>query len=413
MRKDKFYIFLVVFNLLACSFITGCKNEPHISNTSKESTVTAKTVAPRMAYGINVDSLTVVKGKVKKNQFLSDILLKYGVNYRTIDYIARHTKDSFDVRKMRRGHTYALILSNDSVKKPLYFVYEDSPAHYFRYRLYDTINVKKGQKHVTVKPDVAVGEIKTSLWNSVNGNGYDVNLAMRLSEIYAWTIDFFELQPGDGYKVLYNKRYIDGKYVGLGKVLAANFIHKGKNNYAFYFIQNGKGAYFDKTGKSLERTFLKAPLKYSRISSRFSNHRYHPILKITRPHHGVDYAAPEGTPVHSLGDGVVIKMGFQRRGAGRYVKIRHNAMYTTQYAHLRAYARGLHRGEKVRQGQLIGYVGHTGLATGPHLDFRFFKSGVPVNPLKVHSPPAHPILKKFRPAFDSVVNKYIPELDSL
>jgi murein DD-endopeptidase MepM/ murein hydrolase activator NlpD len=221
------------------------------------------------------------------------------------------------------------------------------------------------------------------------------------------------LQKGDAYKIYYTKLYVDNKYVGLGKVKAADFIHQNNDYYAFYFEQNGDGDYFDENGNSLERTFLKAPLKYRRISSRFSNSRYHPILKIRRPHHGVDYAAAEGTPVHSIGDGVVIKKGYQRRGAGRYVKIKHNGTYTTQYAHLRAFAKGLKTGMKVKQGQLIGYVGHTGLATGPHLDFRFFKNGRAIDPLKVKSPPAKPVDKKYKVQFDSLVKQYKSILDTI
>lgn len=366
-----------------------------------------------MAYGIRVDSLKVIKGVVKRNQYLSDILLKYNVDYNVIDYIARHTRNVFDVRDMRKGHHYAIMISNDSIPKARYFVYERSPKEYVRYHLYDTIYASLGEKPVKTVADTSVGVIKSSLWNAIQDNNDDVNLAIRLSEIYAWTIDFFELQSNDQYKVLYKKRFIDGKYVGLGKIIAANFIHKGQSHYAFYFEQNGKAAYFDENGISLQRSFLKAPLKYSRISSRFSNHRWHPILKIYRAHHGVDYAAPEGTPVHSIGDGEIIAKGYQRSGGGNYIKVRHNSTYTTQYAHLRRFAKGMKVGLQVKQGQTIGYVGHTGLATGPHLDFRVYKLGTAVNPLSMKSPPTKPIFKSNQQAFDSLVKQYMPALDSL
>ena len=199
----------------------------------------------------------------------------------------------------------------------------------------------------------------------------------------------------------------------MGKIKASLFHHDGEDIYAFYFEQNGSGDYFDEKGNSLERTFLKAPLKYTRISSRFSNSRYHPVLKIRRPHHGVDYAAPEGTPVHSVGDGVIIKKGYQRRGGGNYLKIRHNSTYVTTYMHLHGFAKGMKVGKHVKQGELIGYVGHTGLATGPHLDFRYFKNGTAVDPLKVKSPPAKPVDEQYRPAFDSVVQHYTAILDTI
>ncbi len=402
--------------ITAIVFLNACNNQTDKQKVNKsfsEKVYSKDSTVNNILYGINIDSLKVVTGTVKKNQFLADILLKYGVSYATIDYIAKHTKDTFDVRKIRRGNKYVIITTNDSSAKPLYFVYELSPSKFVIYHLGDTVMARRGTKKIVVKDTVASGIIKTSLWNSMVESGNDPNLANELSEIYAWTIDFFGLQKGDAYKIYYTKLYVDNKYVGLGKVKAADFIHQNNDYYAFYFEQNGDGDYFDENGNSLERTFLKAPLKYRRISSRFSNSRYHPILKIRRPHHGVDYAAAEGTPVHSIGDGVVIKKGYQRRGAGRYVKIKHNGTYTTQYAHLRAFAKGLKTGMKVKQGQLIGYVGHTGLATGPHLDFRFFKNGRAIDPLKVKSPPAKPVDEKYKVQFDSLVKQYKSILDTI
>ncbi len=401
-------VFITVLMFQACH-----QNTRVNSNHDVDKTLQKDTIIPKLLYGINVDSLSVETGTVKKNQFLADILLHYHVDYATIDYIAKHTRDTFDVRRIKRGNKYTVILTNDSVAKPLYFIYEISPSRYVLYQLGDTVVARKGRKEIVEKDTVTSGEIRTSLWNAMVDKGNDPELANELSEIYAWTIDFFGLQKGDSYKVFYSKLYVDNKYVGLGKIKASLFNHMNHDYYAFYFEQNGSGDYFDEEGNSLERTFLKAPLKYRRISSRFSNSRYHPILKIRRPHHGVDYAAAEGTPVHSIGDGTVIKLGYQRRGAGRYVKIKHNGTYTTQYAHLRAFARGLKKGMHVKQGQLIGYVGHTGLATGPHLDFRFFKNGRAIDPLKVKSPPAKPVDSALRQQFDSVVKQYKAILDTI
>ena len=370
-------------------------------------------VIPDIIYGINVDSLQVKKGKVRRNQFLADILLKYGVKYATIDYFARHTKKIFNVRKIRKGHAYTVICKKDSLETPVWFIYEISPSNYVLYHLTDSVYASLGKKPIIRKQVFTTGTIRTSLWNAMIDQHDDPNLAIKLSEIYAWTIDFFELRKGNQYKAIYQKVYVDNNYVGLGNVEAADFLQRGQHHYAFYFKQNGRGDYFDEEGNCLERAFLKAPLKYRRISSRFSNHRWHPILKIYRPHHGVDYAAAEGTHVYALGDGVIIKKGYQKNGAGNYLKIRHNSVYTTQYAHLSRFARGMKVGEHVRQDQLIGYVGHTGLATGPHLDFRFYKYGKAVNPLTVKSPPVEPVAPAYRPAFDSVVRHYRPLLDSL
>lgn len=407
-------VFVIASFILMSAMISSCSTftSPEKAAAKKSAAVKEKP-KPKMMYGINVDSLKVIHGKVKRNQFLSDILLKYGVNYNIIDYIARHTRDTFDVRDMRKGQEYAIICTKDSIQKPLYFVYEQSPTNYVRYRLYDTVSAELGQKPIERKMANSVGTIKTSFWNAIQDNDDDIALAIRLSEIYAWNIDFFELRPDDKYKVIYRKLFVDGKYVGLGQILAADFIHRGKDYYAFYFEQKGKWAYFDNKGKSLQRAFLKAPLKYSRISSHFSNRRWEPILKIFRPHHGVDYVAPTGTPVHALGEGVVEARGYQRMGAGNYIKIRHNSVYMTQYAHLSRFARGIKKGAHVKQDQVIGYVGMTGLATGPHLDFRVFKDGTAIDPLKLKSPPSIPIMKSYKPAFDSLVKTYMPRLDSL
>ena len=409
MNKKYLSLFLFVFSFAFFS----CHHESTEKQPGEVSAEVQTKEVSKILYGINVDSLMVKKGEVKRNQFLSDILLKYGVKYATIDYLARHTKKVFDVRKIRRGNEYTVICKKDSLETPVWFAYQISPSNYVLYHLTDSVYAVLGKKPIIRKQVATKGTIKSSLWNAMLAQHDDPNLAVKLSEIYAWTIDFFELRKGNQYKAIYRKVYVDSNYVGIGKVEAADFIQKNVHHYAFYFEQNGKGDYFDENGKSLERTFLKAPLKFRRISSRFSNHRWHPVLKIYRPHHGVDYAAAEGTPVHALGDGVIIKKGYQRNGAGNYLKIRHNSVYTTQYAHLSRYARGMKVGKHVHQGQLIGYVGHTGLATGPHLDFRFYKYGKPVNPLTVKSPPAKPIAPQYRPAFDSLVRHYRPMLDSL
>jgi len=267
-----------------------------------------------------------------------------------------------------------------------------------------------GQKSVETHIEWAHGIIHSSLWNTIVGQGYDAELAIKLSDVYAWTVDFFGIQKYDNFELMYERKYIDGEAVGVGKILASRFNHYNKDQFAFYFEQDGEGDYFDEKGESLRRAFLKAPLKYSRISSHFTHSRYHPILKIHRPHHGVDYAAPTGTPVYAIGQGVVTRKGFQKGGAGNYLYIKHNSTYTTAYMHLQKFASGIQEGTRVTQGQLIGYVGSTGLATGPHLDFRFFKHGQPVNPLTVESPPAKPVEPQNMTAFANLVAEKQKEL---
>jgi murein DD-endopeptidase MepM/ murein hydrolase activator NlpD len=395
----------LLFTIHILLFLASCNNTPE-----QPAEVIEEIIPPKFEYGINVDSLNVIHATVKRNEFLSDILLKYNVDYAIIDQLARTTRDTFDVRKIRAGNKYAVITTTDSIQKPLYFVYEISASNYVLYQLTESVYAVRGQKEIIVKTDTLSGTINSSLWNAIADDGQDPSLSISLSEIYSWTIDFFGLQKGDNFTAIYDEYFVEEEYIGPGKVYAARFMHGGKNMYAFYFEQNGKGDYFDEIGNSLQRTFLKAPLKYSRISSRFSNSRLHPVLKIRRPHHGVDYAAPSGTPVFSVGSGTVVAKGYQKTGGGNYIKIKHNSVYTTSYMHLQGFAKGISVGKQVSQGELIGYVGKTGLATGPHLDFRFYKNGQAVDPLKVESPPSKPIEEQYRPAFDSVVSYYIGHL---
>ncbi len=398
MIKNVFIVFLITLVTYSCDSNfnnpdSGLSDQPNIN-------------IPKTEYGIVVDSFHVVKETVKKNEFLSGILLRYGVNYSTIDFIARHTKDTFDVRKIRRGNNYTVICNNDTALKALYFIYDINPYRYVLYDFSDSLIAYKGEKEVETRIDTINGKISSSLWNSIVEAEGDPNLANEFSEIYAWTIDFFGLQKGDSYEAIYEQQFIEGEYIELGKIIAAKFHHGKTDRLAFYFEQNGSGDYFDEDGKSLQRTFLKAPLRYSRISSGFSNSRMHPVLKIRRPHHGVDYAAPTGTPVYTVGDGKVIKKGYQKRGGGNYVKIKHNGTYSTTYMHLKGFAKGIVVGKQLKQGDLVGYVGSTGLATGPHLDFRFYRNGKAINPLKVESPPSKPIEPNYQIKFDSVVNQY-------
>jgi murein DD-endopeptidase MepM/ murein hydrolase activator NlpD len=413
MRKKTtvFTVAGVLFILVLIYFFTRSNNAETGTavNIEKETTP----YIPKLIYGVNVDSFRIVKEKIKRNEFLADILLKYNVGYPAIDKLARETKDVFDVRKIRYGNYYTVIMTNDTLPKTKYFVYEISPVDYVIYDLGDTLTAHRGMKEVKVTIDTATGIIKSSLWNAMIDNDSDPNLANELSEIYAWTIDFFGIQKGDRYKVVYENQYVEDERIGIGKVLAANFTHFGSEHYAFYFVQDSTGDYFDEHANSLRRTFLKAPLRYRRISSGFSYSRMHPILKYRRPHLGVDYAADRGTPVVSIGDGVVVFAKWDNGGGGRAVKIKHNGTYTTLYMHLSKYGKGIKTGARVKQGQVIGYVGASGLATGPHLDFRFYRNGKPVDPLKVSSPPAAPVDSTHLERFNTEMSKWLKILQGI
>lgn len=401
-------IFLI-FILLTTSFIWSCnRNQPQ----QKSAVIAEKAAEPIVLYDIPADSLTIENGTVKRNEFLSDILLDRGIDYALIDQLAREQRSVFDVRKIKAGNNYVFLRANDSVQTPLYFVYEIDNTDYVVFGLNDSTPARKGHKVVVRKVEEARGVISSSLWNAMVDGRFDPNLANKLSEVYAWTIDFFGIQKGDNFTVFYERLYVDGKAFGIGKVLAARFEHYNNDQFAFYFEQDSVGDYFDEKGQSLMRTFLKAPLKYNRISSGFSNARYHPVLKIYRPHHGVDYAAPSGTPVFAIGDGLVTRKGYQKGGGGNYLYIKHNGTYTTAYMHLKGYAKGIAQGVRVKQGQLIGYVGSTGLSTGPHLDFRFFRNDKPINPLTVESPPAKPVDPKYQTQYTAFVQGWINKLNA-
>ena len=409
MTKSKSSNILLIVLLFATIFYCiSCNNSKTKSNKSSETKTDSVETSSNFVYGINIDSLSVIKDKIKSNQNLSEILPRYGVSYQKIDELSKKSKDIFDIRKIRAGKNYSIICSKDSVKKALYFIYESSAISYVVFDLRDSINIYKGKKEVKTEIASASGVIETSLWNDMVKNDINPILAIELSEVYQWAIDFFGLQKGDKYKVIYENRFVEGKSVGLGKIIAAWFNHANNEFYAFYFVQDSVGDYFDDEANSLKRTFLKAPLRFSRISSGFSNSRLHPILKIRRPHHGVDYAAPTGTPVQALGDGKVTEAG-RKGGYGKYIKIKHNSVYTTGYAHLSGYGKGIKAGVYVNQGDVIGYVGSSGLSTGPHLDFRVYKNGSAINPLEMESPPAKPVdsvnLKRYKILIDKMSKK--------
>ncbi len=389
-------LFILIFSLL---LLLSCGRKKQGADDPSSLPVDTLVYQPEIRYGIVVDSLEVMRSTVKKNQYLADILLPYHISYSHIDYIARAASDSFDVRKIRVGNAYAIIYHEDSVPVADYFVYEEDAIHYTVFDIRDSLRIYRGRYPTDTLVGYVRGEIASSLWNAMEHAGADPLLAVELSEIYAWTIDFFGIQKGDQFRVLYEKIYREDQYIGLGRVLAAELVHMENPFRCYLFSQHGEADYYDEEGGSMRRTFLKAPLRYSRVSSGFSYARKHPVLKIVRPHLGIDYAAPEGTPVHAIGDGIVVKKGYQKRGGGNYLMIKHNGTYSTEYMHLKGFAKGIKKGVKVKQGQLIGYVGQTGLATGPHLDFRVFRNGHAMNPNHLKAPPAKPVDSLLMPSF--------------
>ena len=389
--------------LILLLLLISCGSNPQKTNDAEA------VKEPTFLYGICIDSLNVVEGQVQKNEFLANILQKEGVNYNTVNYIDRNCRKVFDVRKIKVGNKYVFLTTRDSIPTAKYWIYEIDRTNYAVFQLTDSIAAWRGEKEVITTVEHVGVEIKSSLWNAMAEAGCDASLILELSDIYAWTIDFFGIQPGDSCKAIFEKKYIVGDTVpyGIGNVIASYFKNKGEGKYAFSFEQNGRKEYFDENGDNLRKAFLKAPLNYRRISSTFSNGRMHPVYHVVRPHHGVDYAAPAGTPVQSIGDGTVIAKGWDKKGGGNYVKIKHNSTYTTTYMHLKGFAKGIAQGVKVKQGQTIGYVGSTGASTGPHLDFRLQKNGTYIDPLKFKSPSAEPVkkenMKRYKVGVDSLM----------
>lgn len=369
--------------------------------------------APVMLFNLPVDSFKIISGQVRSGQNLSTILSKQGISMTKIDEISKKSVLTFDVRKMKVNNQYYFFKNKHDSSKIDYFIYEIDKVNYVVYQLSDSLRISKEQKPITTLVKTASGVITSSLWNAMAAQALDRQLIMDLSEIYQWSIDFFGIQKGDKFRIIFEEDFVYGKSIGTGRIFAAQFVHANEDFYAFRFTQENEDTYFDDKGKSLKKAFLKAPLVFNRISSQFSNARFHPVLKIYRPHHGVDYAAPTGTPVQSIGDGTVIAKAYQASGGGNYVKIKHNAVYTTSYMHLSKFGSGIANGVRVKQGQIIGYVGSTGLSSGPHLDYRVFMNGKPVNPLTIKSPPTEPVFEKNMKEYTALRDSMMVKLNEI
>ena len=356
-------------------------------------------VEPSYEYNILVDSFNVIKGSVKRGQTMGEILYLNHIDHFEINKIVEKSKGIFDVRRVNTGKKYTVICASDSTKKAQYFIYEIDATNYVVFDLRGEIDVYKGKRPVTVKLKTASGIIKSSLWLTMEEQKLSPKLTAELSTIYAWTIDFFKIQKNDGFRVYYEDKYIDGQYIGIGRLLAAEFTHKGQDFYSFYYRENENfGDYYDEQGKTLRKAFLMAPVDYKRISSRYSKRRKHPVTGRWKGHFGTDYAAEKGTPIWSTANGTIIAATYTKNN-GNYVKVRHNGTYTTQYLHMSKIKPGIRKGVFVKQGDIIGYVGSTGLATGPHVCYRFWKNDKQVDPFKQKLPPGDPIKKENREAY--------------
>ena len=382
---------------------------------SKSNTAEEQPEAPKnIRYGIDADLYRLETGEVQQGQTVGGILGGFGVSARMIDKLDKASREAFPLRNIRPGHKYTAFIHEDSLLSPRldYLAYEKSVAEYVVFGFVgDSITITKGEKPTTVRRTKKSAVIESSLWGAIMEADLPYALAAELEDIYQWTVDFFGIQAGDDFTVIYDEKFIDDTVsIGIGRIWGAKFNHAGKTRYAIPFRQKDKLQYWEADGGSLRKNILKAPLKFSRISSGFSYSRLHPVHKVRRAHTGVDYAAPSGTPVRAVADGVVTFRGWGG-GGGNTLKIKHAGNLVTGYLHLRGFAKGITVGTRVQQGQLIGYVGSTGTSTGPHLDYRIWKNGTPINPLKVPQEPTEPISQENRAKFEYVRDRIIAELE--
>jgi murein DD-endopeptidase MepM/ murein hydrolase activator NlpD len=378
-------------------------------------TTAEKIKEPIYKYGLNLSEFVVIDQQVAPNEAFTDIFLKHNVAYQTISYLIKESKDIFNCRKIKAGTKYAVLGTNTDtgfVAKKI--VYEESKVNYVIFDLDDSLAIHRGQNQVIHKHQEVAGVVDGSLYETFDNLGVPSSLAMQLADIFSCTVDFYKLQKGDKFKIIYDQDFVEGAPLDNAAVSACSFTSGGKDYYAFYYAkeQGHAGQYFDENGNSMRKQFLKAPLKFFRISSKYSLNRFHPVVKEWRPHLGTDYAAAPGTPILATADGIVEEAQFGVYN-GNYVKIRHNGQYKTQYLHMSKIAAGMHPGTRVKQGQTIGYVGMTGLATGPHVCYRFWKDGQQVDPFKQKLQFSEPMPAKYKGAYLAQIKPFRADIDKL
>ena len=390
-------------------------HQPNVPETAVAQADTVQVIPapePKLLYGMVIDSMVVIEDKIKRNQNISEILSKHNVSRESIFHLANISKSVFDVRKIVANRKYTLICEPDSFKTAKTLIYEHNPTEYVVFQLKDTISVEKKQKEIEIIEKGVAGVIESNLALTMQELGLSAQLTDHFVDIFAWQVDFFRLQKGDKFKLIYEDHLVDGESIGTGRIKSIYFEHFGNPFYAYYYDQGDGIDYFDEEGKSLRKALLKYPLDFTRISSRYSGNRYHPVQKRWKAHRGTDFAAPKGTPIRSVGDGIVLEARF-KGGNGNFVKVKHNSTYTTQYLHMSKIASGMKPGVKVKQGQVIGYVGSTGLATGNHLCYRFWKNGVQVDALQVDLPSAAPINDDHAQSFNQRKLEMRTQLESI
>jgi murein DD-endopeptidase MepM/ murein hydrolase activator NlpD len=402
----------VTFFLLSLCFLS-CKENTKPKQT--ETKVKAELPKPKIEFGFNFDDYVVKRDTIKEGDYFGSILQRNNIDYSTIFNIVEQTKDTFNTEKIVVGKPYVLLCDNDSLQTPKTFIYQKNKVDYVVINFADSITAYNDKKSISYVQKEATGVIKHSLSMTMDKQGLPYQLINDMSDIYAWTIDFFRIQEGDQFKIIYTQRMIeDSIYAGIESIDAAYFEHKNTPFYSFNFEVDSTrqiSDYFDDKAKSLRRTFLKAPVQFSRISSRYNpNRRIAYYGYKLRPHLGTDYAAKIGTEILATANGTVVE-STRRGGNGKFVKIKHNATYSTQYLHMKA--QNVRKGDYVKQGDVIGWVGMTGNTSGPHVCYRFWKNGKQVDPLREKLPEAESIPDSLKTKYLEFIKPYKKRLDAL
>ncbi|MDG1871126.1 MAG: peptidoglycan DD-metalloendopeptidase family protein [Flavobacterium sp.] len=406
--KQVLMVIVLLTTILSCN-----KSADKVEN--KTSIRKVKTKAENSDFGFNFADFNVVQDTVRKGDTFGTIINKQNIGDRKVFEIVESVKDTFDVRIIKPNRIYTMLRSKNKTNKLEVFVYQPDALSYYIFDLRDSVIVAhKKTRPITIRRRTIGGVVKGSLSETLGDAGVEAALASRITKIYSWSIDFFKLKKGDRYGITFTERFInDSIYDGVDELEASFFEYKGKLVYAFPFVQNessGKVEYYDEDGKTLKNFFLKTPIKFSRITSRFTMNRFHPVQHRWKAHKGTDYAAPTGTPITTTASGVVEQAGYTA-GNGNYVKVKHNGTYSTQYLHMSKIL--VRRGQHVNQGDVIGRVGSTGLATGPHVCYRFWKNGVQVDALRLNLPSGEPMTGGNKERFLKKITPLKRELDSI
>lgn len=409
-KRNKFF-FVAAIALIALT--SGALYFVNFKEEKKEVVVEKIQLAiPQIKYGMVVNDLNVDEKTVKRNQLFLDLLKENFVDSKILQQLNTLPRKVFDFRKIASSKKYAIVSRKDSLKTALALVYEPNPVEYIVFHLQDTLLIELCEREVTTEEKSITGVIESSLYETIESMSISPELTNKFVDVFGWQVDFQHLQKGDRFKLIYEENLVEGVPYSIGNILGIYFEHSSNPYYAFPFDQGEGIDFFDEEGKSLRKALLKYPIEFTHISSRYSMNRFHPVVKVWRPHLGTDFAAATGTPIRTVGDGIVEEAGYSS-GNGNYVKVRHNGTYTTGYLHMSRIGSGIHAGVRVKQGQNIGYVGSTGLATGPHLCYRFWRNGVQVDALRVELPPSQPVKENRMSQFAIIKEKLTTRLQSI